>query len=119
MGLAVFRQKLIIVSLLVASLALPGRSLEPRLVICCGFVTLAARYRPVRSEERIFCFRMIEAIDVCPGLHAVASLATKNRSVRASARHLFVEFALVRVFVTCRAGSILETERQDFVRAPG
>ena len=119
MGLAVVCQKLITVSLLVAILALPGCSPEPRLVICRGFVALAARYRPVRSEQRIFCFRMIEAIDVCPGLHAVARLATKDRSVRASARHLFVEFPFVRAFVTCRAGSILELERQDFVRAPG
>ena len=62
---------------------------------------------------------MIEAIDVCPGLHGMTSLTTKRCSIRPLFRHSIVEFALVRVLMAHGAGLIFKFERQDLIRPPG
>jgi len=62
---------------------------------------------------------MIEAINVCPGLHGVTSLTTERCSIRPLFRHPIVEFALVRVLMARGAGLIFKFERQDLIRPPG
>lgn len=48
----------------------------------------------------------------------MAGFAAEGRAVRAALRHAVLEFAVVHVDVTGRAGPILKMERQDFVLAP-
>src|SRR5208337_5523356 len=71
--LIVLGQELAIVSILVACLALLRRPLEPRFVSRRGLMTLSARHRAVGSQQRELCFRMVEPVDVSPGLHVMAS----------------------------------------------
>ena len=81
------------------------------------FMAITALNGPVRAEQREFRFRVVESIDVCPGPHIVAGFAAKRRAVCAALRHAVVEFPVVHINVTGRAGPILEMERQDFVLA--
>jgi len=83
------------------------------------FVAITALHRAVRAEQREFRFRMVEAVDVRPGPHIVAGFAAQGRAVCAAPRHAVLEFAVVHVDVTGRAGPILEMERQDFVLPSG
>jgi len=60
---------------------------------------------------------MIEAVNVHPGFHCVASFATERRAIGTLADHAIVEFALVRIFMAGGAGAVFELERYDFVGA--
>jgi len=58
---------------------------------------------------------MVEASNVDPRPSVVARFATQGSSIGAPLRHALLELTLVGIGVACRAGSILEVERQNFV----
>jgi hypothetical protein len=72
----------------------------------------------MRTEQRVFRFRMVETVYVPPGFHIMASLAAEGCTVSALAGHLLIELALVRVLVAGGAAPVFEMEGQNFVRAP-
>jgi hypothetical protein len=80
-------------------------------------VALAAGHRAISPGQRELCFRVVETRDVDPRPRVVACLATQGSAVGTPQRHALLEFALVGIRVACRACSILEMERQDFVCA--
>ncbi len=49
----------------------------------------------------------------------MTGFASLRRPIGAAPRHALIEFAVVRVGVTCSAVAILETERQDLIGASG
>jgi len=81
-------------------------------------MAFAAHHGPVRSQQRELRLRVIEPIDVRPGLHGVTHFAAKRRPIRAPPRHPVFELPLVRVRVTRRAGAVFKFERQDLVGPP-
>ena len=117
MGLSVFGDELRIMSVDMTGFTLLRCALESRFRTCTGVVALAAGHRAVDSQQREFGFGMIEAVDVHPGFHCVASFAAECGSIGALTRHAIIKLTLVRVFVASGAGAVFETERQDFVGA--
>ena len=60
---------------------------------------------------------MVKAVDVRPGPRIVAGFAPQGRAICAALRHAVLEFAMVHVGVTGRAGPLLEMERQNLIRS--
>ena len=110
--------KLSVVCIFVAGFASLRRSLKTQLVGGGGFVAISACHGAMRSEQREFCFRVVEAVDVRPRFSGVASFASERRAIGPLAGHFFVEFAVVRVLVASGAVPILKFERQNLVGAP-
>ena len=81
------------------------------------FVTIAAFDSPVRAEEREFGFGMVEAVDVCPGPHMVASFAAQRRAVGAALRHAVLELVVMRILVAGCTASVFEMEGQNLIRS--
>lgn len=80
-------------------------------------MAVAAGDRAVGAQKRKLGFGMIEAVDVCPGLDAMAGFATERCAIGALASHAIVELALVWILVTSGAITIFEMIRHDFVGA--
>ena len=49
----------------------------------------------------------------------MTGFASLRRAISAAPRHAVLEFAFVNIDVTCSAGPILKTERQDFIGPSG
>jgi hypothetical protein len=115
-GDSVFRSELARVRIRVAGFAILRRSLELNLVrIGWHFVTLVTCNRSMTSEQRKFCFRMIEASDINPRPGTMAGFATECGAIRPFLRHAVFEFAFMRIAVACGAGAVREMERQNLV----
>lgn len=82
-------------------------------------VTFTALDGAMRSEQREFGFRMVEAIHVRPGPHVMAGFASLRRAIGTAPRHAFFEFAMMDILMAGGAGPIFEMERQDLVGPPG
>jgi len=82
-------------------------------------VTITALDGAMRSKQREFGFRMVEAIHVRPGPHVMAGFAPLRRAIGTAPRHAFFEFAMMDIFMAGRAGPIFEMERQDLVSSSG
>lgn len=119
MGLAVLGEELTVVGIVVAGFALLRSSLETRFVTGSGFMAFTAGDGTVCTDQWKLGFGMIEAVDVCPGLHVVAGFAAEGSAVGALASHAIVEFILVRILVASGAISILEVIGNDLVCASG
>ncbi len=119
MGVAVFRGELIVVHIVVTGFAKLGCAFEARLVAGGGFVAIGAGYGAMDSEKRKRSLRVVEAVDICPGLCVVAGFATKRRAVATLAGHAVAEFAIVGIFVAGGAVAVFEMERNDFVDGAG
>lgn len=117
MGAAIFRRELTIVCILVAGFAEFGCAFEAGLVASGGLMAIRAGHRAMGSEERERSFRMIEAVDICPGFCGVAGLAAEGRPAGALADHAVVEFAVVGIVVAGGAAAVLEMERNGFVHS--
>src|SRR5256886_15163651 len=61
----------------------------------------------MRSEQREFGFRMVEAIHVRPGPHVMAGFASLRCAVGTAPRHAFFEFAMMDIFMAGGAGPVL------------
>ena len=105
------------VGVFVARLALFGRSFEPGLVSGGGLVTISTTNRAVSAKQGEFGFRMIEAVDVGPRFDGVTGLAAKRRAIGPLTRHVFIEFALVRIFMAGGAGTVFEFEGKNLIGA--
>jgi hypothetical protein len=115
-GDSVFRSELARVRIRMAGFAILRRSLELNLVrIGRHFVTLITCNRSMTSEQREFCFRMIEASDIHPGPGTMAGFATECDAIRSFLRHAVFEFAFMRIGVACGAGGVREMESQHLV----
>lgn len=112
LGDSILGCKLAGVRIRVAGLAFFRRSLELN-VVRAGrrFVALIAGNRAMRPDQLKFRFRMVEAFNVHPGVGAVAGFAAHRLAVGSLGRHAVLEFTLVRIGVTGRAGAVLEVER--------
>jgi len=73
----VLGQELAVMGVLVTRLAFLGRTLEAGLRRSRRLVAISTRYRTVGAQERELGLRMIESVDIGPGLRAVARLTTK------------------------------------------
>ena len=82
-------------------------------------VTITALDGAMRSEQREFGFRMVEAIHVGPGPHVMAGFAPLRRAIGTAPRHAFFEFAMMDILMAGGAGPIFEMERQDLVSSSG
>ncbi len=82
-------------------------------------VTITALDGAMRSKQREFGFRMVEAIHVRPGPHVMAGFAPLRRAIGTAPRHAFFEFAMMDILMAGRAGPIFEMERQDFIFPSG
>ena len=118
-GGVVFGQELSIVGVFVTRFAFLRCALEARLGWRGRFVAVSTRDRSVRSQEREFRFRVVEAINIAPGFGAVAGFATEVRAVCSLARHLPRELTLVRVLMTGSTSTIFKLEGKYFVGASG
>src|SRR5882762_2923481 len=78
-------------------------------------VTITALGGAMRSEQREFGFRMVEAFHVRPGPYVMAGFASLRCAVSTASRHAFFEFAVMDIFMAGGAGPIFEMERQDFI----
>ena len=117
---SILRGKLAAVHVRVTRITICRRSFELNFVIARGdFVTVRAADRAMGPCESKFGFGMIETPDVDPGARRVARFAAQRGSIGPLLRHAVLEFALVRIGVTGRAGAVIEMERQDLVRASG
>ena len=109
--------KLLAMNVLVAVLALDGRSREvsgDELGFQVGrLVAVDAGRRLVRAQERERRIRVVEAREFLPRFGGVASLATGGRSVGAPLLHAFRKLSSVRVSVAGRAGKILPVIKDD------
>jgi len=114
---SVLRGKLGAMCIRVAGLTIFRCSLELNFVGTReGLVTFAASDAAMRPEQRKFCFRMIEAANVDPGLGAVARFAAQRGSVGTLLRHAILEFALMGIHVAGCARAVRKMKRQNLVR---
>src|SRR5882762_3714140 len=60
-------------------------------------VTITALGGAMRSEQREFGFRMVEAFHVRPGPYVMAGFASLRRAVGTAPRHAFFEFAMMDI----------------------
>ena len=117
MGLAVLGNELRIVGVVVTSLTLLRSAFEARFVTASGLVAIAADDGAMSTHKREFGFGVIETVNVGPGFYIVAGLTTEGCAVGALASHAIVEFALVWILVTGRAGAVFVMEWKNFIGA--
>jgi len=80
-------------------------------------VAIGATDGAVGAEQWKFRLGVIEAVDVGPGSDGVARFASEGRAIGAFARHLLVEFTVVRILVARGAGAVVELKGKNFVGA--
>jgi hypothetical protein len=88
-------------------------------VVGSGLVAFTTGDGTMRAKQWEIRVGVIEAVDVHPGLCAVAGCAAKGGPIGAFASHAIGKFTFVRIVVTSRAGAVLKMKRNNFVGAPG
>jgi len=73
-------------------------------------VAIAAQGYAVRPKKWEFGFRVVEAVDIGPRAHVVASFAPQKRAVGALRGHAILEFSVMRILVAGGAAHVLPTE---------
>ena len=69
------------------------------------------------SDQRKFCFRMVEVANIDPRFRTVTRFAAQRRSIGALLRHAFFEFTFVWIHMAGCAGAVAEMERKNLVRS--
>lgn len=118
MGLVILCYELAIMFVRVTGLALCRGAFESGLLVRRWFVAIGARNRTMCAEQRVVRFRMVEAIDIGPRLHVVASFAAERSAVGPFVRHLLVKLPFVRVLMAGGATPVFEMEGRYLVSRP-
>ena len=81
-------------------------------------VTITALDGAMRSEQREFSFRMVEAVHVRPGPYVMAGFASLRRAVGAQLRLLFLKFTVMGIFMAAGAAHVFPAEWKELIGPP-